>query len=135
LHIRNGRSRNAPPAPKPGAAAQPATPAAAAPAAKPALEVPAKYAYCNAYGSPARSTTPKHLYISQAFQIPPGERANQTEAAFEKYVGAAHPGESISASCLAPGALEVTQQNRQTNVDRQRKQPAKLDVVEVDWKR
>jgi hypothetical protein len=74
-------------------------------------------------------------YISQAFQIPAGERPSQTEAAFEKYLGAAHPGETISASCLAPGPLEAAQQSRQTRVDRQRRPPARFDAVEVEWKR
>ena len=133
---------SAPPAAKPStaarpsAAAKPATSPATAPAASQALESPPKYSYCNGYGSPAGSSTAKqHLYISQAFQIPPGERPSQTEEAFEKYLGAAHPGETISTSCLAPSALEAAQNNRQTRVDRQRRQPAKLDVVEVEWKR
>jgi hypothetical protein len=55
--------------------------------------------------------------------------------ALEGFLRNAHPGETISASCLSPLALDAAQANRQQTLTLRRKQTMQWDVVEVDWKR
>lgn len=113
------------------APAKPATPPPAAPAPAAA---PAFYSYCYAYGTPSTgggAAARQHFYVSQIFPLAQSDRPNQ---AFEHFLGPAHPGEAINASCLAPGSLEIAQKNRQTVLNARRKDPS-FDVVELDWKR
>jgi hypothetical protein len=143
---KNPPAQKAPAAQKSATNAAPAATAAASPgraaaksappppAAQPAPQGPAKYSYCYAYGTPAgRSGNVKqNFYITQPFQVESRIRLNED---FESFLGSAHAGETISASCLSPGPLETAQANRQQALTNRRKQPAQFAVVEVDWKR
>ena len=119
----------------PASTPKPSAPANAAPPAPPAAQAPPKYSYCYAYGTPeppGRGAAKQHFYISQPFQATSYAGLNQE---FEAFIRGGHPGEKISASCLALGPLETAQTGRQTVIALRRKQTATFDVVEVDWKR
>jgi hypothetical protein len=73
-----------------------------------------------------------HFYVTPTFPAATSGGLNQ---ALEGFLRNAHPGETISASCLSPLPLEAAQANRQQALALRRKQTAQWDVMEIDWKR
>ena len=133
--VKKSSDDDAPPTTKPTPAPGTIKPAASpVSSAKPPAQGPTLYSYCYAYGTPAqRPTSPakQHFYITPPFELAASDRPNM---AFQNALHAAHPGETISASCLSPGTLDAAQKSRQTTLDLRRKQAATFDIVEVDWK-
>jgi hypothetical protein len=139
LSAQRPASNGAPPPPtRPAVPAAPAT-ARAAPAptpapSNPAPQGPATYSYCYAYGTPPGRNVgdvKTHFYVTPTF---PAAKSGGLNQALEGFLRSAHPGETISASCLSPLTLDGAQANRQQTLALKRKQTAQWDVVEIDWK-
>lgn len=133
------RAAAPPAATKPAAPARPATARAATGATAapsvPAPRGPTTYSYCYAYGTPAGrsgAAVKQDFYVSQPFVAAGSGGLNQ---AFESFLRGAHPGETLSASCLSPLPLDAAQGNRQQTLALKRRQTTQWHVVEVDWKR
>ena len=110
--------------------AQKTAPAAQNPGA--AGQVAQTYSFCYATGSPKGENNPTryHFYITQTL---PRAAAEPLDDQFRKFINAAHPNETLSASCTPAWAMAQAEKNRQDTVAG-RKRP-NYDIVEITWKR
>ncbi len=111
------------PAQKTAAASNPSTVAAGA---------AQTYSFCYATGSPKGQNNPTryHFYVTQTL---PRAATEQLDQEFRTFINAAHPDETLSASCSPAWALAQAEKNRQATVAG-RKAPT-YDLVEITWKR